>query len=232
MKKEQKNTAVKNPCKLCSPLGASLVFKGIRGAIPILHGSQGCATYIRRYFISHFREPVDIASSNFVETTSIFGGAKNLYEALENIKEQYSPDVIGVATTCLSETIGDDVPMYLRDFLKDKGSCPFPDIVYVSTPSYSGTHMNGFHSTVKAIVEYYSSLEKKGDLPIGSENEEKMKRIAIFPNFVSPEDIRHLKEIVSDFKMAAVFVPDYSDTLDGANWDEYQKISKGGTSTK
>ena len=61
------STATRNPCKLCSPLGASLVFKGIRGAVPILHGSQGCATYIRGYFISHFREPVDIASSNFLK---------------------------------------------------------------------------------------------------------------------------------------------------------------------
>jgi nitrogenase molybdenum-iron protein alpha/beta subunit len=53
--------ATQNACKLCAPLGAALVFKGIRGAVPLLHGSQGCSTYIRRYLISHFREPVDIA---------------------------------------------------------------------------------------------------------------------------------------------------------------------------
>ena len=56
-----------NPCKVCAPLGASLAFKGVEGAVPLLHGSQGCATYIRRYLISHFREPVDIASSSFDE---------------------------------------------------------------------------------------------------------------------------------------------------------------------
>ena len=59
--------ATQNACKLCAPRGASLVFKGIRGAVPLLHGSQGCSTYIRRYLISHYKEPVDIACSNFGE---------------------------------------------------------------------------------------------------------------------------------------------------------------------
>ena len=223
-----KNTATRNPCKLCSPLGASLVFKGIRGTIPILHGSQGCATYIRRYFISHFREPVDIASSNFVETTSIFGGAKNLCEALENINRQYNPEVIGVATTCLSETIGDNVPLFLNDFLKRKGPEPFPDIIFVSTPSYSGTHMDGFHAAVRSVVEYYSHLCKTADL--SSARDQEGSSVAVLPNFVSPGDIRHLKEIISDFGMKPVFVPDYSQTLDGVSWNKYEKIPEGGTS--
>ena len=70
-------TATRNPCKLCAPLGACLVFRGVEGCIPFLHGSQGCATYIRRYLISHFREPMDIASSNFHEESAIFGGSSN-----------------------------------------------------------------------------------------------------------------------------------------------------------
>ena len=44
--------------------------------MPFLHGSQGCATYIRRYMISHFREPMDIASSNFSEASTVFGGGE------------------------------------------------------------------------------------------------------------------------------------------------------------
>lgn len=63
----------RNACKLCAPLGASLVFKGIEGCIPMIHGSQGCATYIRRYMISHYKEPMDIASSNFSEESTIYG---------------------------------------------------------------------------------------------------------------------------------------------------------------
>ena len=70
--------ATRNACKLCAPLGACVVFSGLEGCVPFLHGSQGCATYIRRYLISHFREPVDIGSSSFSEEETVFGGAKNL----------------------------------------------------------------------------------------------------------------------------------------------------------
>ena len=98
--------AARNACKLCAPLGACVVFNGLEGCVPILHGSQGCATYIRRYLISHFREPVDIGSSSFSEEETVFGGAKNLKAGLANITSQYRPASIGVATTCLAETIG------------------------------------------------------------------------------------------------------------------------------
>ena len=29
-----------NACKLCTPLGACLAFRGIEGAVPFLHGRQ------------------------------------------------------------------------------------------------------------------------------------------------------------------------------------------------
>ena len=109
-------TAARNACKLCAPLGACVVFSGIEGCVPFLHGSQGCATYIRRYLISHFREPVDIASSSFSEEDTVFGGARNLKAGLRNVATQYRPAAIGVATTCLAETIGEDVPRILADY--------------------------------------------------------------------------------------------------------------------
>jgi len=44
-----------------------------------------------------------------------------------------------------------------------------------------------------------------------------------------PADLRHLKEILSDFGNEFTMLPDYSDTLDGGLWHEYQKIPEGGT---
>ena len=215
---EKTFTATRNPCKLCAPLGASLVFKGVQGAICLLHGSQGCATYIRRYLISHFKEPVDIASSSFVESTAIFGGGDKLIAALENVCCQYSPRLIGVATTCLSETIGDNVPMILKEFKeKHKNEC-LPRIVHVSTPSYRGTHMDGFYESVCSLV---ASLARGG---------KRRHQLALFPGFVSPADMRYLKEIVKDFAIPCVMLPDYSQTLDGALWSEYRKIPEGGVS--
>jgi nitrogenase molybdenum-iron protein NifN len=83
IEKEKAFTSTRNACKVCTPLGGSIVFKGIEGCVPLIHGSQGCATYIRRYLISHYKEPVDIASTNFTEETAIFGGEKTYSSPLK-----------------------------------------------------------------------------------------------------------------------------------------------------
>jgi nitrogenase molybdenum-iron protein NifN len=209
--------STRNACKLCAPLGASLVFRGIEGCIPLIHGSQGCATYIRRYVISHFKEPLDIASSNFSETTAIFGGADNLRIALDNLTRQYRPAAIGIASTCLSETIGDDVRSYLEQYRAAKKGENIPALIHASTPSYRGTHMDGFHEAVRATV---------ATLAIGGPQ---TGRLNIIPGFLSAADLRHLKEILDDFNLAYTMLPDYSETLDGESWSEYQKLSPGGT---
>ena len=92
------STSTRNACKLCAPLGASVVFKGIKNCLPVIHGAQGCATYIRRYMISHYKEPIDIASTNFSEATTIFGGRKNLNAAIENIIRE-EVEMIGTIRT-------------------------------------------------------------------------------------------------------------------------------------
>jgi nitrogenase molybdenum-iron protein NifN len=173
---------------------------------------------VRRYVISHFKEPIDIASSSFSESTAVFGGKDNLKLALDTVVKQYDPLLIGVATTCLSETIGDDVPRILQEYVKERAEQKLPHIIHVSTPSYKGTHMEGFHAAVKAVVDKLA------------EGDHKSMRINIFPGFVSAADIRHLKEILSDFKLPFSLFPDYSETLDAPAWDSYQVITKGGTS--
>jgi len=147
------SVSTQNACKLCAPLGASVVFRGIENCVPLIHGSQGCSTYIRRYVISHFREPIDIASSNFSESSAIFGGGDNLKTALDNLARQYRPESIGIATTCLSETIGDDVRLWIDQYRKERTGRSIPRIFHASTPSYRGTHMEGFHEAVRAAVE-------------------------------------------------------------------------------
>jgi nitrogenase molybdenum-iron protein NifN len=211
-------TATRNACKLCAPLGASLVFKGIEGALPLLHGSQGCATYIRRYLISHFKEPVDIACSNFGEETAIFGGGANLKIALDNLRSQYDPTLIGIATTCLSETIGDDINMFLSEYRRINPEEILPPMVHVSSPSYQGTHMEGFHNAVTATAK--TVAEKKGE-PTGAVN--------LFAGMLSPADLRYLKEIMVDYEVPVTLLPDYSETLDGPPWGQYHPIPEGGT---
>ncbi|MFZ2448507.1 MAG: nitrogenase component 1 [Syntrophobacteraceae bacterium] len=210
-----------NACKLCKPLGACLAFRGIEGAVPMLHGSQGCATYMRRYIISHFREPMDIASSSLGEKHAVFGGGPNLKQGIKNVMSKYGATLIGVATTCLTETIGDDVPMIVREFRREmameEGGGEAPALVSVSTPSYSGTHMEGFHGAVRAVVDQLAEAGAPWD------------GVNLLPGFLSPADLRHLKEIFDDFACPAVVLPDISLTLDGPALEDFSKVPAGGT---
>jgi len=219
--KSEPYVSTTNACKLCKPLGACLAFRGIEGAVPFLHGSQGCATYMRRYIISHFREPMDIASSSLGEKHAVYGGGPNLKLGLKNVMSKYQAKMIGIATTCLTETIGDDVPMIVsefhRDFAEIMESHGSPALVTVSTPSYSGTHMEGFHAAVTAIIDQLAQ-----ETPAH-------RRVTLFPGFVSPADTRYLKEIFEDFPLDATILPDISLTLDGPALTEYENLPSGGT---
>jgi len=211
-------TSTTNACKLCKPIGASLAFRGIEGCVPFLHGSQGCATYMRRYIISHFNEPIDIASSSLGEKHAVYGGAANLKLGLQNVIKKYHPQLIGVATTCLTETIGDDVKMIIKEYRQEFGQDPDqPGIISVSTPSYSGTHMEGFHAAVRAVVEQMG------------EGGEKNAVINLLPGFVSAADLRYLKDLFADLGCGLTMLPDYSDTLDGPAMNDYPLIPAGGT---
>jgi len=219
MTDSKKYVSTRNSCKLCAPLGASLVFKGIEGCVPLIHGSQGCATYIRRYMISHYKEPVDIASSNFSEATTVYGGSKNFITGIENIIRQYKPKAIGIASTCLSETIGEDIPGHIRNYkeLHEAEAEALPTFIHTSTPSYCGSHADGFYNTVLATVKTLAKHEVTDD------------KITILPGMVTPADIRYLKEILESFGLNYVLFPDYSDTLDNEYTSEYQLIPTGGT---
>ena len=212
---EECRHATRNPCRLCTPFGACMVYQGISGCVPFIHGSQGCATYIRRYLIGHYREPVDIACSNFSEPSTVFGGKQNLEIGLTNVAAQYHPDMIGICTTCLAETIGDDVPMFLHEIKKQHPE--LPRLVQVATPSYCGTHTDGFNRAVRSVVE---ALADSGT---------KHNGVNLFSGMLSPADLRYLKEIFDDFGLSATVLPDYSDSFDGVIWGQYEKNIEHGT---
>ncbi len=77
--------------------------------------------------------------------------------------------------------------------------------------------MEGFHAAVKAAVEQLARSEPKH------------QGIGLFPGFVSPADIRYLKEILDDFGVAATILPDISLSLDGPALSEYENLPRGGT---
>ena len=209
-----------NPCKMCMPLGGVMALKGIENSMVILHGSQGCSTYIRRHMATHFNEPIDIASSSLTEDGTIYGGAKNLKLGLKNIIKLYNPSIIGVLTTCLAETIGEDIGRIIIEFQEENPATRDIKIIPISTPAYSGTQSEGYYIALKRIVEDLSRDDVKTD------------RINVISANINPGDIRQLKYILDEFEVDYTILPDISDTLDAGYSKKYNKVPEGGTSLR
>ncbi|MGC2514389.1 MAG: nitrogenase component 1, partial [Terriglobales bacterium] len=123
-----------NPAKTCQPIGAMYAALGVHGCLPHSHGSQGCCSYHRSTLTRHYKEPVMAATSSFTEGSSVFGGQANLLQAFETIFTVYNPDIVAVHTTCLSETIGDDISQIIS---KAKADGKIPEgkhAIHANTP--------------------------------------------------------------------------------------------------
>ncbi len=205
-----------NPCKMCMPMGSSTAFYGIAKCMTILHGSQGCATYIRRHMATHYNEPVDIASTSLTEQGTIFGGEKNLLKGLTNVVKLYQPEVIGVATTCLAETIGEDVERIIATFHEQNPDLDVT-IIPVASAGYGGTQYEGFFHALYAVVSHV----KMDATP--------HEGINVITGILSPADTRALKALLDSTGLVYTLFPDLSDNLDGAHNPNYDRLPSGGT---
>ncbi|MFT3985294.1 MAG: nitrogenase component 1 [Lachnospiraceae bacterium] len=206
-----------NPCKMCMSMGASTAFCGLKECMTILHGSQGCATYIRRHMATHYNEPVDIASSSLTEQGTVYGGESNLKKGLKNLIQLYHPKIIGIMTTCLAETIGEDVKGIVERFLEENPEHRNLTIIPVASPGYGGTQYEGYLAAVNAMVAVPALTKERNN-----------KVNVILPPY-SPADVRFLKQSFEEFEIDAIFVPDISENLDGGYAEEYKRLPQGGT---
>ena len=85
--------------------------------MPVLHGSQGCASFAKALMTRHFGEPVPLQTTAVTEVTAVIGAGESLVAALEAIRARQHPDVIGVLTTGLTEVSGEDMAGELRSYL-------------------------------------------------------------------------------------------------------------------
>jgi len=212
-----------NPTRSCAPIGAMLANYGIHGAITINHGSQGCATYPRHQMARHFREPVEVATTSLTEKTTVYGGKSNLLAALTNIWERFHPTLIMVCSTCLSETIGDDIPGIIDEFLEHHPEVTIP-ILSVKTPSYIGNHTTGFDNFLKEIAGNLPDRRKKKGETNG--------KINMIPGWVNPGDIRELKHMLREMGLHGLWITDYSETLDGGYYEPRPHFARGGTTVE
>ncbi len=205
-----------NPAKTCQPVGAMYAALGIHKCMPHSHGSQGCCAYHRSALTRHYKEPVMAATSSFTEGSSVFGGQANLVQAIDNIFTIYEPDIIAVHTTCLSETIGDDVQQISKKAMDDGKVPEGKFVIHASTPSYVGSHVTGYANMTKSMVDYFS------------ENGQHFDQINIVAGWMEPSDMREIKRIAKDMGVKIVMFPDTSNVMDAPMTGKHEFYPRGG----
>jgi len=206
-----------NPAKTCQPIGAMYAALGIHGCFPHSHGSQGCCAYHRSTLARHYKEPVMAGTSSFTEGTSVFGGMSNLVQAIDNIFTLYKPGVIAVHTTCLSETIGDDIPSIIKKAMEGNKIPEGRYVIHVNTPSYVGSHVTGFANMTKAMVDYFSES-----------TEDEKEQLNIIPGYVEPADMQEIKRIVNEMGIKGIMFPDTSNVLNSPQTGRHEMFPIGG----
>ena len=211
-----------NPLKSSAPLGASLAYLGMAGSVPLLHGSQGCTSFALTLAVRHFKEAIPLQTTAMDEIATILGGPDNLEEALLNLVTRMKPSFIGIASTALVETRGEDIAGALKMILAARAELASTRIVYASTPDYDGALEDGWSKAVSAIVETLVEPTHGGGFG------------APFVNLLpgvhqTAADIEDLVELIESFGLGVVVLPDVSGSLDGIVPDSYAPTSLGGT---
>ncbi|MEG4810704.1 nitrogenase iron-molybdenum cofactor biosynthesis protein NifN [Microcoleus sp. F8-D3] len=214
----KKSVAV-NPLKQSQPLGAALAFLGLKGIMPLFHGSQGCTAFAKVMLVRHFREAIPLSTTAMTEVSTILGGEDNVEQAILTLVEKSKPAIIGLCTTGLTETRGEDMDGILRSIRKRHPELHDLPIVFVSTPDFKGALQDGFAAAVESIVK---------ELPRSGETRANQVTLLVSSAF-APGDVQEIKEIVEAFGLTAIAVPDLSLSLDGHLDDSYSTVTAGGT---
>lgn len=208
-----------NPLKQSQPLGASLAFLGLKGTIPLLHGSQGCTAFAKVLLVRHFREAIPLSTTAMTEVSTILGGEDNIEQAIKTLLDKSKPEIIALCTTALTETRGDDMDGILKDMRKRHPEWGKLPIISVSTPDFRGSLQDGFAAAVEGIVS-----------EIPQPNKPNCDRVNILiGSAFTPGDVQEIEEIVNSFGLTPIILPNIGASLDGHLEDSFKATTTNGT---
>ena len=175
-----------NPLKSSQPLGAAFAYLGVAGAVPLFHGSQGCTSFALVLFVRHFKETIPLQTTAMDEVATILGGADHLEEAILNLKTRAKPALIGIATTALVETRGED---FVGDLAAIKAAAP-PNSTEPSRaradPRFRGAIEEGWTKAVVAMIETIARREVRA--------RRNARRVNILPgSHLTVADVEHFR---------------------------------------
>ena len=217
-----KKACAVNPLKMSQPIGGAFAFMGLRGSMPLLHGSQGCTSFGLTLFVRHFKEAVPLQTTAMSEVATVLGGYENVEQAILNIFNKQKPEIIGICSTGVTETKGDDVEGYLK-LIREKHPqlAGFP-LVYVSTPDFKDAFQDGWEKTVARMIEVLVEAPKTAA-------RRDPARLNVLPGcHLTPGDLDELRTIIEDFGLEPTFLPDLAGSLDGHIPDEFTPTTIGG----
>jgi nitrogenase molybdenum-iron cofactor biosynthesis protein NifN len=153
------------------------------------------------------------------EVATVLGGEDNIEQSLLTILEKNKPTIIGLCSTGLTETRGEDMDGILKSIRKRRPELADFPIVYASTPDFKGALQDGFAAAVEAMLK---------TLPEAGPTLPNLVTVLVSSAY-SPGDVEAVKDMVADFGLEAVVVPDLSISLDGHLDDSHGSITGGGT---
>ncbi|MBY3074959.1 nitrogenase iron-molybdenum cofactor biosynthesis protein NifN [Rhizobium laguerreae] len=218
----QTKSAAVNPLKSSQPLGAAFAFLGVDGAIPLLHGSQGCTSFALALLVRHFNEAIPLQTTAMNEAAIIVGGADRLEEAILSLKARTRPRLIGICTTASVEARDEDVAGDVENIKRRRAiELMGTEVVVANTPDFDGAIEEGWSKAVTAMIEAITRPDKQYRDP---------GKVAILPGCnLTVADIEHLRETAVSFGLDPVILPDVSGALDGSVPEQWMPTTYGGT---
>ncbi|BBA37387.1 nitrogenase molybdenum-iron cofactor biosynthesis protein NifN [Methylocaldum marinum] len=213
-----------NPLKMSQPIGSALAFMGIKNCMPLFHGSQGCTSFGLVLFVRHFKEAIPLQTTAMSEVATVLGGLENVEQAVVTIASRQKPSIIGISSTGVTETKGDDVDAYIKLIREKHPELDPISLVYVSTPDFKDAFQDGWAKTVTKLVEQLVE-------PISAGAPRLPNRVNLLPGaHLTPGDIDEIRDILEAFGLEMLVLPDLSGSLDGHIPDDFTPTTLGGIS--
>lgn len=137
--------------RACVFCGSRVVLYPISDALHLVHGPIGCAAYtwdIRGAMSSGPELHRNSFSTDLREKHVIFGGEKQLYNALNELIDKHQPKAAFVYSTCIVGVIGDDVQSVCKRVSAEKQIPVIP----VMAEGFQGTKKDGYKIACDAMA--------------------------------------------------------------------------------
>lgn len=150
--------------RACVFCGSRVVLYPIADALHLVHGPIGCASYtwdIRGAMSSGPELHRSSFSTDLREKHVIFGGEKQLYNALNELIDKHAPKAAFVYSTCIVGVIGDDVQSVCKRVAKEKNIPVIP----VQAEGFQGSKKDGYKIACDAMATLIGTDDTKEVAP-------------------------------------------------------------------